>query len=318
MISAPSAAWTVVGTPSRYAREQDRQLRVARASARASSARPSASPIPAPACMPRDERVVHLAAGLVGHAEGAVAQAGGDVLRRRAEARDLVVVNRRRAVHRDVRDDAAAHQIDEQRREPGLHDVAAEHDDDAALARARRRRSASTTARKSRATRTSGSASRNAANERSSRRRMRELARRSPCSGGARRESVRTAERSASRVARGVGPAAARDSAARSSSASWAVRFEVQVEGSEADLRLHLQHDAVVVVGEPDLGVAALEKMPLVLMIGCTTIASNSPAAPRCVSRRSTLMRDRVAVGAEVVVERRSLCRRASGIVRRK
>ena len=113
--------------------------------------------------------------GLVGHAERAVAQSGGDVLRRRAEARDLVVVNRGRAVHRDVRDDAAAHEIDEQRREAGLHDVPAEHE--------RRRRAcarrgvtiASTTARKSRATSTSGSASRNAANERSSRRRMREL-----------------------------------------------------------------------------------------------------------------------------------------------
>ena len=65
--------------------------------------------MPWPACMPRDERVVHLAARLLGHAERAVAQAGGDVFRRRAEARDLVVVNRRRAVHREVRHDAAAH-----------------------------------------------------------------------------------------------------------------------------------------------------------------------------------------------------------------
>ena len=87
-----------------------------------------------------DERVVHLASGLVGHAERAVVEAGGDVLRRRAEARDLVVVNRRRAVHRDVRDDAASHEVDEHGREAGLHDVAAEHDDDAALRVAPRRR----------------------------------------------------------------------------------------------------------------------------------------------------------------------------------
>ena len=119
--------------------------------------------------MPGDERGVHLAAGLLGHAERAVAQSGGDVLGGRAEARHLVVVNRRRPVHRDVRDDAASHQLDEQRRDSGLHDVAAEHQ--------RRRRAllraalaiASATARKSRATRTSGSDATNARNDRSSR-----------------------------------------------------------------------------------------------------------------------------------------------------
>ena len=38
-----------------------------------------------------------------------------------------------RKVH-DVGDDAASHQIDEERREAGLHDMAAEHEDDASLA----------------------------------------------------------------------------------------------------------------------------------------------------------------------------------------
>src|SRR5215216_586746 len=37
-----------------------------------------------------------------------------------------------------------------------------------------------------------------------------------------------------------------------------AVRFEKEVEGSESHLRLHLQHDAIVVVGKPDLGVTTL------------------------------------------------------------
>jgi len=42
--------------------------------------------------------------------------------------------HRRGAVHRDVRHDPAAHQLDEHRREPSLHDVAAEHDYDTAFA----------------------------------------------------------------------------------------------------------------------------------------------------------------------------------------
>ena len=115
------------------------------------SARRATRPSPSCSFIPRDERLVHLAAGLLGHAEGAVAQAGGDVLGRAAEAGDLVVVDRRRPVHREVRDDAAAHQVDEHRREARLHDVAAEHD-------APRRACACgggdgvTTARKSRAT----------------------------------------------------------------------------------------------------------------------------------------------------------------------
>jgi len=64
----------------------------------------------------------------------AASQTGGDVFRRATEPRDFKVVNRRRAVHRDVRDDAPAHEIDQEWREPGLDDMAAEHDDDAALA----------------------------------------------------------------------------------------------------------------------------------------------------------------------------------------
>ena len=40
-----------------------------------------------------------------------------------------------RAVHRDVRDDAATHQIDDERREPRLHHMTAEHEYDAAFRR---------------------------------------------------------------------------------------------------------------------------------------------------------------------------------------
>src|SRR5436190_22385015 len=80
-----------------------------------------------------DECLVHLPASLVGHAEASVAQTGGDVFGGAAETRDFKVVNRRRTIHRDVSDLATAHEIDEERRQSGLDDVSAEHDDDAAL-----------------------------------------------------------------------------------------------------------------------------------------------------------------------------------------
>src|SRR5262249_47004743 len=46
---------------------------------------------------------------------------------------DLVVVDRRRAVHREVSDHAPPHEVDQERRNPSLHDVSTEHRDDAAL-----------------------------------------------------------------------------------------------------------------------------------------------------------------------------------------
>src|SRR3982751_2238313 len=79
------------------------------------------------------ERLVHLASRLLRHPEAAVAEANGDVLGCSAEPRNFKVVNRRRTVHREMRDDAAAHQIDEEWGEARLHDVPAEHDDDTAL-----------------------------------------------------------------------------------------------------------------------------------------------------------------------------------------
>jgi hypothetical protein len=81
-----------------------------------------------------DERLVHLPARLVRHAEGSVPKPGGDILRSAAEPRHLVVVNRPRSIHRDVRDDAAPHEVEEERRDTGLDDVATEHDDDGAVA----------------------------------------------------------------------------------------------------------------------------------------------------------------------------------------
>ena len=83
--------------------------------------------------LPGDERRVEAASRLLSHAEGAIAQARGHILRGRAEAGDLVIVNRRRTVHREVRDHAAAHEIVQQRCDASLHDMAAEHHDDAAF-----------------------------------------------------------------------------------------------------------------------------------------------------------------------------------------
>src|SRR5213595_1112456 len=56
-----------------------------------------------------DERLVHFPSRLLGHAEAAVAQARGDVFRGPPKAGDFKVVNRRRAVHRQMRDYPPTH-----------------------------------------------------------------------------------------------------------------------------------------------------------------------------------------------------------------
>src|SRR5690606_17792283 len=73
------------------------------------------------------DRLVHLAARLLRHAERAVGEPGLDVLAGAAPARQLVVVDHGRAVGGEVRDDAALHEVDQHGREPGLHDVPAHH-----------------------------------------------------------------------------------------------------------------------------------------------------------------------------------------------
>src|SRR5450759_3033516 len=88
---------------------------------------------PPAAFHPDRERLVHAAAGFLRHAEGSVHESAGDVFRGGAEARDLIVVDRGGAVHREVRDHSAIHQVDEKWRQARFHDVAADHDDDRAL-----------------------------------------------------------------------------------------------------------------------------------------------------------------------------------------
>ncbi len=80
-----------------------------------------------------DDGLVHPTAGFLRHAEGAIHQSASDILRGGAEAGDLVVVNRGGAIHREVSDHAALHELDQKRSETGLHDMAAQHGDDSAL-----------------------------------------------------------------------------------------------------------------------------------------------------------------------------------------
>src|SRR5438128_5789056 len=79
-------------------------------------------------------RGVHLPAGLFGHAEGPVAQPGGDVFARAPVGGELEVVDRRAAVHRHMRDDLPPQQLDEQRPQADLDHVTAEHRHDGAAA----------------------------------------------------------------------------------------------------------------------------------------------------------------------------------------
>ena len=84
-----------------------------------------------------DERLVHSPAGFFGHSERSVDEPPRNILRRRAESRNLVIVNRARPIHREMSDDASLHQVDEQRRDTGFHYMSANHHDDGAP-RARR------------------------------------------------------------------------------------------------------------------------------------------------------------------------------------
>src|SRR6185503_4825790 len=87
-----------------------------------------------PAVLPTlDEGFVHSPARFFGHSERTVDQSASDIFRRSAESRDFIIVNRTGSVHRNVSYHASLHQIDQERSNSGLHDVAAEHHDDAAF-----------------------------------------------------------------------------------------------------------------------------------------------------------------------------------------
>ena len=68
--------------------------------------------------------------GFAGHAELAGAEAGFDVFGGVAGECDFEIVDERGAVHGDAGDEAAVHQIDEDRAEADLDDVAADAPED--------------------------------------------------------------------------------------------------------------------------------------------------------------------------------------------
>ena len=69
----------------------------------------------------------------------AIEEPAGHVLGGGPEAGHLIVVNRCRPIHGNVRDDPASHQVDEQRSESGLDHVTADHRDYAAIGSGARR-----------------------------------------------------------------------------------------------------------------------------------------------------------------------------------
>ena len=111
--------------------DQQRELgvREIRAGGERSRQRLAHSP---PGALTAGDRLVHLAAGFLGHPEGAVPETGSHVLGRAAPPRHLVIVDRGRAVQREVCDHALPHQLEQHGRESGFHDVPASHRDDRA------------------------------------------------------------------------------------------------------------------------------------------------------------------------------------------
>ncbi len=80
---------------------------------------------------------VDVAASFFGHAEFAFAENGVNIFRSAAGHGDFEIVNQRRAVHGDAADEAAAHEVDQERAEADLDDVAAHAPENRGAASAR-------------------------------------------------------------------------------------------------------------------------------------------------------------------------------------
>ena len=98
-----------------------------------SRCRPSASPNPDIAF----ERAIHFATSFFGGAEAAVGEHGFDIFAGLAGDGDFEIVNGGSSVQRESGRVAAAHEIDENRREAALDDVTAESPQDHLFAIAR-------------------------------------------------------------------------------------------------------------------------------------------------------------------------------------
>ena len=131
MISAPIAAWTVTGTSRSRAASSTDASRPGERRARGERPRQALAHTLA---VPRGRgyRRVHLRPGLLGHPEGPVREPALHVLAGPAERGELEVVNRGRAVERDVGHDPAGDQSPKQRSEPDLDHVPADQEHDPA------------------------------------------------------------------------------------------------------------------------------------------------------------------------------------------
>ena len=94
--------------------------------------RPTDWPIPRPSATPSLMASIQTGAGLLSHSELPWPQCGVDILGRRSGQRDLEVVNDPGAVGGDGRDESPLHQVDEDRRQPGLEHVGADSPNDGA------------------------------------------------------------------------------------------------------------------------------------------------------------------------------------------
>src|SRR5262245_36226771 len=79
---------------------------------------------------PASDRLVDQTPGFFGHPERAAPQSRVDVFRSPSRDGDLEIVNHARAVHGDGRNKAAPRQVDQDRRQAGFDDVAADAPDD--------------------------------------------------------------------------------------------------------------------------------------------------------------------------------------------
>jgi hypothetical protein len=86
-----------------------------------------------------NECFVHPATCFFRHSKSAIDEPARDIFGRCPKARDLIIVDCTRPIHREVSDDSPLHEVDQKRCNSSLHDVAAEHHDNRALLPGRRR-----------------------------------------------------------------------------------------------------------------------------------------------------------------------------------
>ena len=125
-VSVPMATWTVTGVELRYVSHN----KLDAAKARIGDAFEMMSERLAEALVARLQSRVKLAAGFLGCAKAAIGEHGFDIFAGVAGDGDFEIVNRGGAIQCESSRVTAAHEIDKNRREAALDDVAAESPDD--------------------------------------------------------------------------------------------------------------------------------------------------------------------------------------------